>query len=101
LKIQPDCVFIDGNKAPALDIYTQAIIKGDAKSQSIAAASILAKVARDRYMCELDKKYPQYQFYKHKGYPTKLHYQMINQYGISDIHRKSFLKKLFGGDKNV
>jgi ribonuclease HII len=82
-------------------MYTQTIVKGDAKSQSIAAASILAKVARDRYMCELDKEYPQYQFYKHKGYPTKLHYEMINQHGISDIHRKSFLKKLLSGEQNV
>ena len=70
------------------------MIKGDSVSASIAAASILAKVARDRYMKELAEKYPQYQFEKHKGYGTKLHYEMIEKYGISEIHRRSFLKKI-------
>ena len=65
----------------------------DANSASIAAASILAKVSRDRYMLELDKQYPQYQLAKHKGYPTKLHYELIEQYGIQDFYRRSFLKK--------
>ena len=69
------------------------LVKGDANSASIAAASILAKVSRDRYMLELDKQYPQYQLAKHKGYPTKLHYELIEQYGIQDFYRRSFLKK--------
>ena len=68
-------------------------MKGDATSASIAAASILAKVTRDRYMLELDKQYPQYQLAKHKGYPTKLHYELLDQYGVADFYRKSFLKK--------
>lgn len=95
LAIVPDIVFVDGNKAPKLPMQTQTIVKGDAKSASIAAASILAKVARDRYMIELSKQYPQYQFEKHKGYPTKLHYEMLDIYGVSPVHRKSFLKKYF------
>ena len=94
LKIKPQLALIDGNKSPDIDIPTETVIKGDAKSQSIAAASILAKVARDRYMKELNKKYPQYQFSKHKGYGTKLHYEMIGKYGISPVHRPSFLKKV-------
>ena len=94
LEIKPQLALIDGNKSPDIDIPAQTVIKGDAKSQSIAAASILAKVARDRYMKELDKKYPQYQFSKHKGYGTKLHYEMIEKYGISPVHRPSFLKKV-------
>jgi ribonuclease HII len=69
------------------------VIKGDAKSASIAAASILAKVARDRYMEEMARKYPQYLFEKHKGYGTKLHYEMLEKYGPCEIHRPSFLKK--------
>lgn len=88
-----DIALIDGNKAP--DVRNpRPVIKGDALSQSVAAASILAKVSRDRYMKELDKKYPEYQFSKHKGYGTKLHYEMIKKYGISDVHRPSFLNKL-------
>lgn len=94
LGITPDIALIDGNKTPDLNCKAYSIVKGDATSQSIAAASILAKVARDRYMQELDKKYPQYQFAKHKGYATKLHYEMIEKYGISEVHRPSFLKKL-------
>ena len=94
LEIKPQLALIDGNKSPDIDIPAQTVIKGDAKSQSIAAASILAKVARDRYMKELDEKYPQYQFSKHKGYGTKLHYEMIEKYGISPVHRPSFLKKV-------
>ncbi len=94
LKIKPQLALIDGNKSPDIEIPAQTVIKGDAKSQSIAAASILAKVARDRYMKELDEKYPQYQFSKHKGYGTKLHYEMIEKYGISPVHRPSFLKKV-------
>lgn len=90
---------VDGNKAPQLDVQVETIVKGDGTSASIAAASILAKVARDRYMKELAEKYPQYQFEKHKGYGTKLHYEMLDEFGASDIHRKSFLKKYYA-EKN-
>lgn len=95
LSVTPELVLVDGNKTPDIKPKALAVVKGDAKSQSIAAASILAKVARDRYMREIDKKYPQYQFSKHKGYGTKLHYEMIDKYGVADIHRMSFLKKYF------
>ncbi len=91
-----DYALIDGNRMPPLAIDGETIIKGDANSPSIAAASILAKVSRDRFMLELCEKYPQYQFEKHKGYGTKLHYEMLVEHGISDIHRKSFLKKFDG-----
>ena len=95
LDVKPDTALIDGNKTPGLDIPETAVVKGDATSASIAAASILAKVARDRYMKELAEKYPQYMFEKHKGYGTKLHYEMLDKYGASDIHRKTFLVKYF------
>ncbi|MDE5984791.1 MAG: ribonuclease HII [Eubacterium sp.] len=95
LSVKPDMALIDGNKRLGLDIAEQEIIKGDAKSANIAAASIIAKVSRDRYMLEMAEKYPQYQFEKHKGYGTKLHYEMIEKYGVSPIHRKTFLKKFF------
>lgn len=96
LGITPDICLIDGNKVPeGLPCEASAVVKGDAKSQFIAAASVLAKVARDRYMKEQALKYPQYQFEKHKGYGTKLHYQMIDEFGPSDIHRMSFLKKYY------
>lgn len=95
LPVKPDICLIDGNKTPELDVRSQAVVGGDAKSQSIAAASILAKVARDRYMLEMAEKYPQWQFEKHKGYGTKLHYEMIDKYGESPIHRPSFLKKYY------
>ncbi|MBQ6381917.1 MAG: ribonuclease HII [Clostridia bacterium] len=95
--VKPDIALIDGNKTPGLSIAQRCIVKGDAKSANIAAASILAKVTRDRYMLEMAQKYPEYQFEKHKGYGTKLHYEMIAQYGICDIHRKTFLKKMIGG----
>lgn len=95
LEIKPELALIDGNKSPKLDgVDTQTVVKGDAKSQSIAAASILAKVARDRYMKALDEEYPQYRFSKHKGYGTKLHYEMIEKFGVSPVHRPSFLKKV-------
>lgn len=94
LEIKPDIALIDGNKKPGLDIAEQTIVKGDSKSANIAAASIIAKVSRDRYMLEMAEKYPEYQFEKHKGYGTKLHYEMLEKYGISPIHRKTFLKKL-------
>ncbi len=95
LEISADAALVDGNKAPELDILTKTVIGGDAKIKSIAAASILAKVSRDRYMQKMAEKYPQYQFEKHKGYGTKLHYEMLDEHGVSDIHRKSFLKKYF------
>ena len=95
LPVKPDICLIDGNKTPELDVEAEAVVGGDAKSQSIAAASILAKVARDRYMLELAEQYPQWQFEKHKGYGTKLHYEMLDKYGASPIHRPSFLKKYY------
>lgn len=95
LSVKPDIALIDGNKKPGLDIEQWDIVKGDSKSASISAASILAKVSRDRYMLEMAEKYPEYQFEKHKGYGTKLHYEMIEKYGVSPIHRKTFLKKFF------
>ncbi len=95
LSVKPDTALIDGNKTPGLGIPEKAIVKGDATSASIAAASILAKVARDRYMKELAEKYPKYMFQKHKGYGTKLHYEMLDKYGPSPIHRMSFLKKYY------
>ena len=94
LHTKPDLALIDGNRAPGLEVAERTIVKGDAKSASIAAASILAKVSRDRYLYDLDRRYPQYQFAKHKGYGTKLHYEMLAQYGISPVHRRSFLKNL-------
>lgn len=95
LEIVPQLALIDGNRIPPLtSTDARAIVKGDAKSASIACASILAKVSRDRYMLKMAKKYPEYQFEKHKGYGTKLHYEMIEKYGICEIHRKSFLKKV-------
>lgn len=89
-----DYAIIDGNKTPDLSIPCSAIVKGDANSMSIAAASILAKVTRDRLMLEYDKEYPQYMFAKHKGYGTKAHTQAIREYGPCPIHRMSFLKKI-------
>jgi ribonuclease HII len=94
LAAKPDFALVDGNRDPRLGIKTQCIVKGDGKSESIAAASILAKVSRDRFMTDLDKKYPQYGFIKHKGYPTKDHYKAILKYGISPVHRLTFLKNL-------
>ena len=85
---------VDGNRMPPLAIPGETIVKGDARSASIAAASILAKVSRDRYMEEMDALYPQYQFARHKGYGTKLHVELLRQYGPCPIHRRSFLKKL-------
>ena len=94
LSVKPDIAYIDGNRAPKMEIPAQAVVKGDATSASIAAASILAKVSRDRFMLQLAEEYPQYAFEKHKGYPTELHYQKIGEFGISPVHRKSFLKSL-------
>lgn len=94
LKKVPDLALIDGNRLPELNCPAEFLIKGDARSASIAAASILAKVARDRYMRDMAEKYPQYCFSQHKGYGTKLHYEMLEKYGVSEIHRRSFLKKV-------
>ncbi len=95
LDVPADYALIDGNRMPPISIDGETVVKGDAKSMSIAAASILAKVSRDRFMLEIDKKYPQYQFSKHKGYGTKLHYEMLSEHGVSDCHRLSFLKSFF------
>ncbi len=96
LAVKPDFALIDGNRLPELNIPAKAIIKGDSLSASIAAASILAKVERDRLMKKLSEKYPEYSFEKHKGYGTKLHVDLLKKYGPSEIHRRSFLKKILG-----
>ncbi|MBQ2686883.1 MAG: ribonuclease HII [Clostridia bacterium] len=90
----PDLVLVDGNVARGFEMKAVPIVKGDSLSASIAAASILAKTARDRLMKELDEKYPEYQLSKHKGYPTPLHMQLVRELGPSPIHRKTFLKFL-------
>ena len=94
LSIKPDLVLVDGNRLPPLDVAGKTVIKGDSLSASIAAASILAKVTRDRLMLELDEQYPMYGFAKHKGYGTAAHYEALRAYGISPVHRPSFLKNL-------
>lgn len=100
LSIKPDFTLIDGNTdPPGLSTDSMTVIKGDSKSANIAAASILAKVSRDRYMLEMAEKYPRYHFEKHKGYGTKLHYEMIREYGICPIHRKTFLKKILSDEQ--
>lgn len=91
LKVLPDYLIVDGNDGLPFSVSSEYIVKGDAKSQSIAAASILAKVSRDHLMVELDEKYPMYHFAKHKGYCTKLHMEAIREYGISSVHRKTFI----------
>ncbi|MBV34328.1 MAG: ribonuclease HII [Rickettsiales bacterium] len=90
LSHQPELALIDGNHCPQLDCAMEAIIKGDSKEPAISAASILAKVARDNEMVEMDEKYPGYGFAKHKGYPTKQHREAIMALGITEIHRKSY-----------
>lgn len=99
LGVKPELALVDGNRLPQLPCEAQTLVKGDGTSASIAAASILAKVSRDRYMKKIAEEYPQYMFEKHKGYGTKLHYDMILQYGPSPVHRMSFLKKLYA-DQN-
>lgn len=95
MTIVPEYILIDGNRVPPeMPAECEAVVKGDAKSASIAAASILAKVSRDRELIELDKKYPEYGFARHKGYPTKAHYEAIKAHGILEEHRKTFLKNL-------
>lgn len=90
LKIRPHFVLVDGNRLPALDIPARAVVKGDLLVAEISAASILAKVARDQEMQELDQQFPQYEFAKHKGYPTKLHLQKLAELGALPQHRRSF-----------
>lgn len=94
LKITPGYVLIDGNRIQGMKLPCETVIKGDAKCASIAAASILAKVSRDRYICSLAEKYPEYGFEKHKGYGTKDHIEALLKYGPCEIHRKTFLKKI-------
>lgn len=93
LQIKPELLLVDGNTDPHANLDTRLVVKGDATSACIAAASILAKVARDRYMLELDAKHPEYGFKKHKGYGTKQHYDALDTYGAYAEHRESFLKK--------
>ena len=96
LSKKPDYVIIDGNSIKGMELPHETVVKGDAKSISIAAASILAKVARDRYIDEMGKVYPEYGFENHKGYGTKAHTDAILKYGVCPIHRRTFLKKLLG-----
>ncbi|EHK9574420.1 ribonuclease HII [Vibrio parahaemolyticus] len=100
LKAQPDLALIDGNRCPELPMDSQAVVKGDLRVAEISAASIIAKVVRDQEMEELDKQYPQFGFAKHKGYPTKAHFEAIEQHGVISEHRKSFkpVKKALGLD---
>jgi ribonuclease HII len=95
LSVKPDIVLVDAVKLVKLELPTEAIIKGDELSFNIAAASILAKVTRDRIMEDYDKVYPQYLFAEHKGYGTKKHIELIRKYGATEIHRKTFLKNIF------
>ena len=97
LTVKPDFALIDGNSVPrGIKIPCETVVKGDSRSMSVAAASVLAKVTRDRLMLEYDKKYPEYNFKKHKGYGTKEHTELIKQYGPCEIHRLSFLKNILG-----
>lgn len=94
LGVKADWVLVDGNRMPPLPVPGECVVKGDAQCASIAAASILAKVSRDRVLRELDRQFPQYGFAKHKGYGTKAHYEAIKQYGLLPEHRRTFLKNL-------
>jgi ribonuclease HII len=96
LNVRPDLALVDGNRMPQLGVETRTIIKGDACSASIAAASILAKVSRDRLLCRIDEIYPQYGFARHKGYGTAYHVEMLRKYGPCPVHRRTFLKKILG-----
>ena len=95
LSIVPDVVLVDGNKMPDIHLHCQCVTKGDAQSAAIAAASILAKVTRDRFMCKLHEDYPQYELARHKGYPTKLHYELLAQHGVQPFYRQTFLKSFY------
>ena len=94
MPVKPSFALIDGNRAPQLQIPVKCIVKGDSLCMSIAAASVIAKVSRDRLMKELALQYPQYKLQKHKGYPTKEHYELLLKYGVAPIYRRSFLKNL-------
>lgn len=96
LEPKPDLALIDGNRVTDFGVEAMAVVKGDARDASIAAASILAKVTRDMYMEEMDQEYPQYGFAVHKGYGTRRHYDAIREYGMCPIHRRTFLKKFYG-----
>ncbi len=91
---KPDLALIDGNRNVGIQFPSRCVVKGDARCADIAAASILAKVSRDRVMLELAKEYPQYHFEQHKGYGTALHYAALREFGPSPVHRPSFLKKM-------
>ena len=90
----PELALIDGNRSAGIAVPSRCIVKGDARCADIAAASILAKVSRDRFMLQMAEQYPEYGFEQHKGYGTKLHYERLRQYGPSPIHRPSFLRKM-------
>ena len=94
LSPQPALALIDGNRNTGIEAPSRCVVKGDSSCADIAAASILAKVSRDRYMLEMAETYPEYAFEQHKGYGTKLHYERLRQYGPSPIHRPSFLRKM-------
>lgn len=94
LKPQPELALIDGNRNSGISLPSRCIVKGDGRCADIAAASILAKVSRDRVMLRLAREYPEYHFEQHKGYGTKLHYEALRQYGPSPVHRPSFLRKM-------
>lgn len=94
LSLSADYALVDGNRIPPLSIPGETIVKGDGRAACIAAASVLAKVSRDRVLREMDKQYPEYGFVQHKGYGTKAHYAAIKQYGVLPVHRLSFLKNL-------
>jgi len=96
MDVTPDLVLVDGNREPKLRFPVKTVVKGDSRSASIAAASILAKVTRDRLMEQMDQAYPEYGFAVHKGYGTKRHYAALTEYGPSPIHRMTFLKKFYG-----
>ena len=101
LSVSPDVLLVDGNQKPHIGVCDEVtVIKGDAKSISISAASVLAKVSRDRKMLELDAQYPQYAFRQHKGYGTKLHYERLSQYGLSPVRRRTFLKRFLEAERD-
>lgn len=94
LSVAPDMALIDGNRNKDILINSRCVVKGDSLCADIAAASVLAKVSRDRYMLEMAEKFPQYHFEQHKGYGTKLHYEALRKYGPCELHRPSFLRKM-------